>query len=142
LIKPLLDSLKAGVKRGPYVVPDLVERPPQFTPPKPPDAGNTPPGVVVKESRDTQAAESAAPPPHPPQPGSAPANEPKTQNSGTRAPRRNGGRAKRTAPPAYGKGDLRNVATQLAAGASVDEALNKVRGVCPEDESSGEGAAG
>lgn len=141
LIKPLLDSLKAGVTCGPYVVPDLVERPPQFTPPKPPDEDDTPPDVVVRESRGTQAAESAAPP-QPPQTDAAQANDPKAQGRRKRAPRRKGGRAEKAPPPVYGKGDLRNVASQVAAGASVDEALNKVRGVRPEDESSGEGVAG
>ena len=143
IIKPMLDSLKAGVTRGPYAVPDLTEPAPRFIPPPPQngDGGDPPPDDGGRGSHDSPAEETLESRATP-LANSNSASEPQAPENGTRPQVGGSKRSRKKPPPHYAKSDLRNIASQIAEGVSVDDALKRTGCVRPEGESSGGGTGG
>jgi hypothetical protein len=137
-IRPLLDSLKSGLKSGPYVVPDLVENQPIAIVPKPQNgngAGDTSQscegGQTSEIGTAVEKTESSSQPDVAATQGQPQAAE---DDAKKRSKRRGSKRAEKTPTPTYGKGDLRQVASQIAEGISAEEALKQADCVRPADE--------
>lgn len=138
IIKPMLDSLKAGITRGPYVVPDLVEAMPQIVPTVEEESNTHHDGKEQRSHNNTagEASEAHAPA----QAAAAPVGESRATENNARPAKRKGAGAKKAPPPTYEQGDLRNIASQIAGGASVDEALGQEGYARPEEGNLGERA--
>lgn len=139
-IRPLLDSLKSGITRGPYVVPDLAEHQPEVILPRPPNGdgkvdesqageGEQIPqsGTVVEKPEFSSKSQQDV---------AATVNQSQAckDNANSRPKRRESKRAEQAPALAYGEGDLRKIASQITEGMSADEALKKADCVRPANE--------